>query len=202
MPGAINTWDRQSYVTTVATGAPSVVPAVTAIHHNFIVSDYDANGGMVDNDDGSAFYDEYSNFGIYGGAKFGNIDGHGKRSHGNVYAFPNVYGKSCFWHWPGWFPVDGFEERFFNNTCVMDGPGQNYISMPNACDLANASSVHLVAHDNRVYAPSENAVVSGCGRKATTFADWMKVGVDHGSTLAALPSNDEVVAMGMAVLGM
>ena len=59
----------------MATGRPSIVPAETAIHHNFIVSDYDANGGMIDNDDGSSFYDEYQNFGVYGGAKFGNIDG-------------------------------------------------------------------------------------------------------------------------------
>jgi hypothetical protein len=97
--GAINTWDRQAFLTTVATGKPSIVPAETNIHNNFIVSDYDANGGMIDNDDGSSFYNEYNNFGIYGGAKMGNIDGHGKRSHHNVFAFPNVYGKNCFWNW-------------------------------------------------------------------------------------------------------
>ena len=116
----------------------------------------------MDNDDGSSFYDEYANFGVYGGAKFGNIDGHGKKSHGNVYAFPNVYGKSCFWHWPGWFPVEGYAERFWNNTCVMDGAHQNYISMPKACSFDNASTVQLIAHDNKVYAPNADAVVSGC----------------------------------------
>ena len=205
--GAINTWDRQSFVTTVRDGkTPSIVPAETAIHHNFIVSDYDADGGMIDNDDGSSFYDEYDNFGVYGGAKFGNIDGHGKKSHGNVYAFPNVYGKSCFWHWPGWFPLAGYHEVFYNNTCIMDGAKQNYIKMPTDCSFANASTaastVQLVAHDNKVFAPSANAVVSGCDNKALPFADWMKLGVDHGSTLAQLPSNDEIVAMGLAVLGM
>lgn len=205
--GAVNTWDRQAFVTTVRDGTPSIVPAETAIHHNFIVSDYDANGGMIDNDDGSSFYDEYSNFGVYGGAKFANIDGHGKKSHGNVYAFPNVYSKSCFWHWPGWFPLAGYEEVFFNNTCIMDGAQQNYIMMPDSqCSFANASvavsTVHLVAHDNKVFAPSAEAVVNGCGTTALPFADWMKLGVDHGSTLAPLPTNDEIVAMGMAVLGL
>lgn len=114
--GALNTWDRQSFITTVRDGTPSIVPAMTAIHHNFIVADYDADGGMVDNDDGSSFYDEYANFGVYGGAKMANFDGHGKISHGNVFAFPNVYGKSCFWNWPGWFPTEGHWERFFNNN--------------------------------------------------------------------------------------
>ena len=33
--GAINTWDRQPYVTTVATGEPSFVPAMNKFHHNF-----------------------------------------------------------------------------------------------------------------------------------------------------------------------
>ena len=127
--------------------------------------------------------------------------GHGKKSHGNVYAFPNVYGKSCFWHWPGWFPVAGYEEQFWNNTCIMDGPYQNYISMPKSCSFKNASSVALIAHSNKVFAPNADAVVSGCG-SVLTFANWMKLSVDHGSTLGALPSNDEVIAMGMAALGM
>ena len=70
--------DRQSFITTVATGQPSIVPAETNIHHNFIVADFDADGGMVDNDDGSSFYNIHHNFGIYGGAKMGNFDGHNK----------------------------------------------------------------------------------------------------------------------------
>ena len=51
--GAINTWDRVPYLTTIKTGEPSYEPAVTHIHHNFIVSDGDADGGAIDNDDGN-----------------------------------------------------------------------------------------------------------------------------------------------------
>ena len=82
------------YLTTVKTGKPSYVPATNDFHHNFIVSDGDADGGAIDNDDGSSFYVEHHNFAVYGGAKMGNIDGHGKVTHNNVYAFPNVYGKN------------------------------------------------------------------------------------------------------------
>lgn len=60
--GAINSWDRQSFLTTIATGKPSIVPAVRKMHHNLIVSDFDANGGMIDNDDGSSFYEGTSLF--------------------------------------------------------------------------------------------------------------------------------------------
>ena len=74
-------------MTTVATGAPSYIPAVTEINNNFIVSNGDADGGAIDNDDGSSHYDEHHNFCVYGGAKMGNIDGHGKSYHNNV----NVY---------------------------------------------------------------------------------------------------------------
>lgn len=85
--------DRVPFLTKVRTGTPSYVPATNEIHHNFIVSDGDADGGAIDNDDGSSFYDEHHNFAVYGGAKMGNIDGHGKVTHHNVYAFPNVYGE-------------------------------------------------------------------------------------------------------------
>merc|ERR1712048_54294 len=134
-----------------------------------------------------SFYNEFSNFGVYGGAKMGNFDGHAKAAHNNVYAFPNVYGKSCFWNWPGWFPIEGNWESFYNNTCVMDGPAQNYIAMPGECNFDNASTVHIRVHGNKVFAPSAHAVVSGCGA-TLPFADWLKLGLDHGSTLAALPS--------------
>ena len=83
----------------------------------------------------------------------------------------------------------------------MDGAHQNYISMPGACSFDNASSVHVVAHDNKVFAPDADARVSGCGGDIP-FDQWMQVGVDHGSSLGPLPSNEAVVAMGMATLGL
>eukprot|EP00750_Incisomonas_marina_P029232 INCI7079.2.p1 GENE.INCI7079.2~~INCI7079.2.p1 ORF type:complete len:372 (-),score=53.69 INCI7079.2:244-1359(-) len=199
--GAINTWDRVSYVTDVRNGTPSVVPATTTIHHNFIVADFDADGGMVDNDDGSSFYDIYSNFGVYGGAKMGNYDGHNKVCHNNVYAFPQVYGPACFWNWPGWFPIPGSEETFANNTCFL-GAGENYIQMGKNCSMASVSSIPIHVSSNRVFAPElSNATVQGCG-ETITAQEWLSraQSFDKGSTLALLPSTDEIVEAGMAVL--
>ena len=198
--GAINTWDRQAFLTTVRNGTPSWRPATNVIHHNFIVSNGDADGGAIDNDDGSSFYLEHSNFCIYGGAKMANIDGHGKVYHSNINAYANVYGKTCNWQWPeGWFPKSGYHEQYFNNTCILD-KGQNYINMPRACSFRNTSTIGTTVHGNKVFAAG-GAVVTGCG-KTIKVEDWLKLGADKGTTV----NNDGIsskgiMAMGSALLG-
>ena len=82
----------------------------------------------------------------------------------------------------------------------MDGPHQSYISMPKSCNFENASTVHLIAHNNKVFAPQSDAVVSGCGGKSISFAQWTQLKIDTGSTLSRLPSNEQIVEMGMALL--
>eukprot|EP01047_Picozoa_sp_COSAG01_P055589 COSAG01_NODE_6206_length_3796_cov_1.330268_5_plen_96_part_00 len=44
--------------------------------------------------------------------------------------------------------------------------------------------------------PEDPKKPSGC----TTFEDWQQAGQDRGSTLKDLPSSEEIVAMGKAVL--
>jgi hypothetical protein len=56
--GPFNSWDRLPYITTIATGKPSVIPAWRHIRHNFIVSLYSSQEA-VDTDDGSAYYKTY-----------------------------------------------------------------------------------------------------------------------------------------------
>jgi hypothetical protein len=56
--GAFNSWDRLPYITEVRDGkTPSTIPAVNDVHNNFIVANYAADGGCLDNDDGSSYYD-------------------------------------------------------------------------------------------------------------------------------------------------
>lgn len=61
--------DRLPYVTDIATGAPSSTPALNDVHNNFIVANYAADGGCLDNDDGSAYYEIHHNFCVFGGHK-------------------------------------------------------------------------------------------------------------------------------------
>ena len=93
--GAFNSWDRLPYITKVRDGkTPSTVPAVNNVHNNFIVANYAADGGCLDNDDGSSYYDIHHNFCVFGGHKQ-NFDGHSKRGFANVYAYPSVYGSKA-----------------------------------------------------------------------------------------------------------
>ena len=63
--GPINSWDRVPYITTVATGKPSVVPKWRHIHHNLFFAVYNSQEA-VDNDDGSSHYNTTDNVQIYG----------------------------------------------------------------------------------------------------------------------------------------
>ncbi len=130
----------------------------------------------------------------------GNFDGHSKITHDNVYTFPNVYGPSCFWHWPTWFPVAGAEEHFMNNTCYLT-TNENYIKMPGDCSLDNSSSIGVRVGRNRVFAPGKNATVNGC-QDTVSIQQWFKdVGdFDAGTTVEELPSIDEIVKHGLSVV--
>ena len=63
-------WDRMPYVTLVRDGVtPSSIPAFNDVHHNMIVANYAADGGCLDNDDGSCWYKIHDNACIFGGHK-------------------------------------------------------------------------------------------------------------------------------------
>ena len=165
--GAINTWDRQGFITDVATGQPSFIPAVTEIHRNFIVSDGDADGGAVDNDDGSSHYLIHHNFAVYGGAKINNIGGHAQTIHSNVFAFPQVYGPSCLWQ--NGFVKPGQEAQMYENTCILT-PGTHYIYLANSasCNFGYQQTFapYIRTHHNRVFVANHNistqGIVAGC----------------------------------------
>ncbi len=65
----MNSWGRDATVTTFRYGPdhPSVEAIPNDVHHNFHVSNYGSDGGGVDNDDGSSFYQIHHNFFVYGG---------------------------------------------------------------------------------------------------------------------------------------
>lgn len=67
--GAFNSWDRLPYVTDVRQpGVASTLPAWNDFERNFIVSNYGADGGCFDNDDGSSFYELHHNLCVFGAA--------------------------------------------------------------------------------------------------------------------------------------
>eukprot|EP01043_Picozoa_sp_COSAG02_P027396 COSAG02_NODE_1615_length_11668_cov_6.226294_1_plen_111_part_10 len=94
--GAFNSWDRLPYITEIRNGeTPSTIPAWNNMHHNMIVANYAADGGCLDNDDGSSYYDIHHNYCVYGGHK-SDFDGNSKISSFNLHVYPSVYGSKCF----------------------------------------------------------------------------------------------------------
>jgi len=68
--GAINSWDRQPFVTTLFDGVtPSAQMLPRNISHNFLGTNYGGGNGAVDNDDGSLWFDNNHNFAVYGHQK-------------------------------------------------------------------------------------------------------------------------------------
>jgi hypothetical protein len=82
----------------------------------------------------------------------------------------------------------------------MNAANQNYITLPSSCTFDNQTSINIHVRDNRVYGPGATAMVSGCHKKALSVSDWLKLGMDPGTTIADVPSNEKIMAMGMAVL--
>jgi len=205
--GAFNSWDRMPFVTMVRDGVtPSSIPADNNFHHSFVVSNYAADGGCLDNDDGSAWYHIHHNFCVYGGHK-SDFDGHSKRSDNNLHVYSSVYGARCVGIGAQFLPVAGFQEVYLNNTCILGDAGDEVYGIPFQdafpphASLANASEfqARFISGGNTIYIP--NAATRGLG-PFKTFQDFAESGYEvYPSTVSGdMPSADQIVAWGKALL--
>lgn len=167
------------YITNIRTGKPSIIPETRKIHGNFILATYFSQQA-IDTDDGSAYYEVFDNFFVYGdnGLK-SDFGGHDNKWHNNVLAFVG----NCYHMWS----FKGYNDAFFSNQCIFR---QNYGS---DCGVSTGWEVH----DNQVF--SQDGKLQVCGMD---FSKYVAEGHDHGSSVAAWPSNSAIVAMGKKVLGM
>lgn len=181
--GAFNSWDRLPYITDVRDGTPSSVPAVNNVHRNFIVANYAADGGCLDNDDGSSYYDIHHNFCVFGGHK-SDFDGNKKRSFNNIHVYPSVYGTTCLNIGAQGPPPKGYAEAYFNNTCILPEAGDLYLNVY-SFELNDPAAFNdgLILDGNVIYAPGSSATVLTSGGKKTSFADFQKDGFDQQSQI-------------------
>jgi hypothetical protein len=115
-------------VTDVRVKAGSTIPAMNDVHNNFIVANYAADGGCLDNDDGSSYYHIHHNFCVYGGHK-GDFDGNKKISSDNIHAYPSVYGTTCLNIGAQSLPPAGYAEGYYNNKCILPVAGASYLKL-------------------------------------------------------------------------
>ena len=98
------------------------------MHKNFIVANYAADGGCLDNDDGSSYYQIHHNFCVFGGHK-SDFDGNSKISSFNLHAYPSVYGAKCLGILAQLLPPKGYAEGYNNNVCILGDAGDPYLDV-------------------------------------------------------------------------
>mmetsp|Transcript_14885 Transcript_14885/g.44162 ORF Transcript_14885/g.44162 Transcript_14885/m.44162 type:complete len:907 (-) Transcript_14885:74-2794(-) len=196
--GPFNSWDRQPYLTEILNGTASLVPKDNIITRNFMVANYGSNGGCIDNDDGSSFYNISFNFFVFGGHK-SDFNGHNKLSWGNLNVYPSVYGTKCvgIYGLPNADPENRWNEGYWNNTCILPEANQPYLEVTGSCSF-DKSIFTITMGGNKVYAPNANATVK-CG-KTVSFTDFVASGLDPGSTIDDAPTAAQIIAWGQALL--
>lgn len=195
--GPFNSWDRQPYVTPQFChwGGPSILPLPNVINKNFIINGY--NGvWSLDHDDGSAFYNDTSNFLVFGGCK--NYLGHDKScGPGNVIVYPGIGerssgGRKCQTDDNGEFA----NQYYHDNTCFE--PDGNFYSF-SRCDPKDLGDTVYKTWNNQFFSPGAAWTIS-CGG-TLNLSQWQALGQDKGSSVHVLPTAEEIVAMGEKVLG-
>lgn len=189
---------------------PSTVPALNDVHHNFIVANYAADGGCLDNDDGSAYYNIHHNFCVYGGHK-SDFDGHSKTSAFNLHVYPNVYGTTCLRIGAQVLPPPGYAESYHSNRCILPNQGSEYLAVQDIpsghghCLDGSAASFQafidgLKLGNNTIYAPQASVTIS-CGGKSLSMAQFQSLGFDLSSTVSAdMPSAATIIQWGRELL--
>lgn len=210
--GAFNSWDRLPYITDVGDGhTASTVPALNDVHHNFIVANYAADGGCLDNDDGSSYYSIHHNFCVYGGHK-SDFDGHNKTSAFNLHAYANVYGSMCLKMGDQHIPPAAYPETYHHNVCILANANDHYVyidslnpSVGRCLDNTTAAGNYfrggMVLAANSLYAPNGEVKVR-CENREVDFAFFQQqLGLDAGSTLSGdMPSSSTIIAWARALL--
>ena len=159
---------------------------------------------------GSSWYNLTDNFFVFGGHK-SDFQGHNKLSFGNVNAYPGVYGPRCVMlqalpqvgpnSRDGKYGEGNWDEAYVSNKCILATNDETYIQVGGQCDTTDKAKFSFMLGDNQLYSPGAKVKLSICGKKFE-FADWMKTGLDAGTTLkdSATITADDIVKMGIAAI--
>ena len=173
------------------------------------MANYAADGGCLDNDDGSQYYAIHDNFCVYGDHK-SDFDGNSKHSFNNLHIYPQVYGAKCLGIMAQVLPPKGYAEGYYNNTCVLQDSNPSYLDISGIRDgkcldgtsgSKQAFEDGLIVGNNTVYVPANSKAYVKCGGANVSMGDFQKMGYDAGSTtVQGLPSADTIIQWAHAVL--
>jgi len=189
--GPINSWNRNPYATRHANGSIVSTPEWNHILRNLVINGYQGVWAL-DHDDGSSYYNDTGNVLFYGGCK--NFQGNNKRcGPDNLIVMPGIASRSSGDRSCQTNDNKGFSyNEYIGNDCItQDGQPYTFSGFP-----LDPTQVPLTAN-NRFYSP--NASFDYGGHNLTALQD---VGLDKGSTVAAIPPLSTVAALAMAKLGL
>ena len=201
--GPINSWDRQPFLTTVRTGAPSTQMEWRTVTQNLVVANY---GGSkeVDNDDGSLFYHNTRNVMLFGwGQKFkcGAIESVSNlKLWIDVGAKQGSFGAGCLLEQAAYHP-----NRWHNDTIVYLAHGADDFDY-RSCWGAPYDRTRVT--DNTLYvadATTEVVIAGGdCPgpKQSYTLDEFQALGMEPGSRrVTAIPPVATLVGWAEGVLG-
>jgi len=180
--GPFNSWDRQPYLTTVATGQPSVVMAWRTISYNFFIDNYSPQEG-IDNDDGSNNYHSHHNFLVYGNNGMKNdFGGHDNHHSQNLYAYTSQMLFQVA-------TLRGHEGYSYENKAVLTGGNVGYVQ---------CSGVQTIMYRNQYFTPS--GTIGLCGHPLAQAQNL--TGMDTNSTVMKWPAPEVVLGGARGLLSM
>ena len=198
--GPFNSWDRQPYLTKLRNGTASLVPALSNITRNFIITNYNSLHPL-DHDDGSCYYYDTYNYLVYGGYK--NYLGHSKIVKYNYYVYPDAKldghqfcalsnGASTTNLPSGWGEV------WENNTCIIGNP--NIYEFSSCTPTGSNTGLIPFTANNTFYAPNNDIYIK-CSSEKLSLQQFESLGYDMGSQVFDPVSNDVIVQWGRKLLG-
>jgi hypothetical protein len=133
---------------------------------------------------------------VYGGHK-SDFNGHQKVSFNNINAYSYVYGDGCARIFG--IPMPGYNEGYYNNTCILANANDPYLTYDGTCNPSSAPTVTVTTNHNAVYAPNADVSVSICG-KTYSMAEWLAFNLDVGTTVGETPSTAQIIAWAAQLL--
>ena len=199
--GPFNFFDRVPYITKVYDGTtPSLMPAMSYIHHNFVISSYHSIWPL-DHDDGSCYWIDTNNFLVYGGYK--NNLGHSKTTINNTYIYPDAVHyntEEFFIPWPYcatdvYVTMDksSWGEVWANNKCVIGNP--NIYDFTSCNPEIDDRDLVPLTYRNEFYAPNKDIYIQ-CGDKKLSLEEYQAMGFDVGSVVFDVIDTSTIIAWG------
>jgi hypothetical protein len=101
----------------------------------------------------------------------------------------------------GAFAQLGLADQYRGNTCIVSS-STNLFRWYNPCSNTTPTDGSMWLLSDNIYRSADGGYRNACGGAVWNLTEAQALGVDVGSVTTTLPSTDELVAMGKAILGM